>query len=557
MSGRLRLVISILLLAMCTGGPSAARASGTESTPKDHAARAEDAQKPPGEHSPKGAVQTGEVSDSGPKLSVTQHTFRLPDGSVFDYTATAGCLRLKDESQKPRADIFFVAYTRNGRDKDSRPLTFLFNGGPGASSAWLHMGIAGPVRVITDGKKPPAGPPYSPAHNPYSWLPWTDLVFIDPVGTGFSRAIPPEDAKNFFSVRSDVHSIGDFIRLYTSTCDRWPSRKYLAGESYGGMRAAGLLSYLYRSFGMEIDGLVLISPALDLQLIQVDSANDLPYVLFLPSYAAAAWYHKKIAPEYRGRTLAQVLEEAEKWAVQEYMPALAKGDLLPDPEKNRIAEKLAALTGLPQTLVRNSNLRVARQDFTSELLRPEGLSLGFMDGRTVLPGNAGNFLNDPGMSQTFGPYSAALNEYLNVDLKFAPGIPYIVFSEEVNSQWKWGASFSGNDALDSIRKALNRNRRLRILAAGGHFDLDVPYFGTSYTMSHIGADPGLRENITVRFFPGGHMFYTSSEAIEAFTREAARFFGSGVSGTGSKYQVSAVEDRVGLRAEPDGEIKGN
>ncbi len=548
MYGRLRLVICLLMAALCAAGFQAARAGSTENAAGNHAG-VEGAATPSGEHAAAGA---GEAPGPLLKLSVTRHTYKLPDGGALDYTATAGYMRLKDEAQKPRADIFFVAYTVDGRDKVSRPLTFLFNGGPGASSAWLHMGVAGPMRVITDGDKPPAGPPYAPVHNPYSWLPWTDLVFIDPVGTGFSRAIPPQDAKHFWNVKSDVQSVGDFIRLYTSTCGRWPSVKYLAGESYGGMRAAGLLSYLYRNFGMEIDGLVLISPALDLKLIQPDSANDLPYVLFLPSYAATAWYHKKIAPRYRGASLSQVLEEAEKWAVGEYMPALVKGDLLDEPEKERIAEKFAALTGLPQTLVRNSDLRVGRRDFTAELLRSEGLSLGFLDGRTVLPDGSGGFLNDPGMAQTFGPYAAALNEYLTGELKFAPGIAYIAFSNEANSQWDWGSMFPGRDALDSIRKALDRNRRLRILAAGGYFDLDVPYFGTSYTMNHIGAAAGLRQNITVRFFPGGHMFYTSSEAIEAFTGEAARFFGAGAPGAGGKNRGSASGKGFGPKAEPDG-----
>ena len=230
------------------------------------------------------------------KLSVTHHSLKLAGGSLLNYTATAGYLRPANESGKPQADIFFTAYTLEGQTR-ARPVTFAFNGGPGASSVWLHMGIAGPVRAIT-GEKVPAAPPYPAVSNPYSWLPWTDLVFIDPVGTGFSRAIPPESTKQYFSTTDDIRLAGQFIQLYMGRFDRWRSPKCLAGESYGAMRAAGLLRYLYENFGIEIDGLLLISPALDLSIIHPDPANDLPYTLLVPSYAATAWYHKKTGPEF-------------------------------------------------------------------------------------------------------------------------------------------------------------------------------------------------------------------------------------------------------------------
>ncbi|MEN6437168.1 MAG: peptidase S10 [Syntrophobacter sp.] len=467
--------------------------------------------------------QSAQSVDPAGKLSVTNHTFSHA-GQSFEYTATAGYLKLRDESGKPKADIFFTAYTMNGSDAAARPVTFLFNGGPGASSAWLHLGIAGPVRVITGEKSPPTPPPYAATPNGSSWLPWSDLVFIDPVGTGFSRAIPPGEAKPFYNTRDDIRWAGDFIRLYTTRFGRWASPKCLAGESYGAMRAAGLLRQLYEDYGMEIDGLVMISPALDLDTIQFDAANDLPYVLFLPSYTAAAWHHGKIAPELKGN-LGRALAESEKWAFDNYLPALAKGDLLPEAEKNRLAAQYSKFTGLPEQLVRNRGLRLTRPDFTAELLRPEGLLVGIMDARTVKYGKGGGFLSDPGMAATIGPYTGAINRYLNETLKFAPGIPYITFSEEVNSQWNWGPMMGSYvDAVDSIRVAVNRNKRLKILAAAGYFDLDVPYFATTYIMSHIGVEPGLRDNVRVRFFPGGHMFYISDDALEAFAREAAGFF---------------------------------
>lgn len=456
-----------------------------------------------------------------PKLSVTRHTFRLGEES-FGYTATAGYLRLKDDSAKPKADLFFTAYTVE--NQESRAITFVFNGGPGASSVWLHLGVAGPVRVLTGEDAAPAGPPYATVPNPYSWLPWTDLVFIDPVGTGFSRAIPPEESKAFYGTRDDVKWIGEFIRSYVSMFGRWKSPKCIAGESYGALRAAGLLKYLYETHGMEFEGLLLISPALDLDTILFSSTNDLPYVLFFPSYTAAAWYHGKIAPELRD-SLPLAIAEAEEWAIEEYLPALARGDLLPEAERDRLAEQFARFTGLPEKLVSKWNLRVSREDFTSELLRSEGLSIGFMDGRRVQSGmDEASFLHDPGMAATYGPYSGAINEYLSNQLGFTPGIPYVTFSRQVNSQWNWGSAVGQADAVETIRNALNRNKRLKILAAAGYFDLDVPYFATTYVISHLRADPRLHENISVSFFRGGHMFYTSNEALESFSREAAVFF---------------------------------
>lgn len=451
-------------------------------------------------------------------LSTTSHTLKLASGETLHYTATAGCLRLKDESGKPTADIFFVSYSADGQN-GARPVTFAFNGGPGASSIWLHMGIAGPVHVST-GK---AASAFQVEPNAYCWLAWTDLVFIDPVGTGFSRAIPPEDAKKFFNTREDIHSVGDFIQLYTSRFGRWLSPKCLAGESYGGMRAARLLPYLYETYGMEIDGLILISPALDLHAIQPDSANDLPYAFFLPSYTASAWFHKKIASDHESN-LADELSEAENWAIDQYLPALARGDRLSAQDKDRIAARLAGLTRLPESLIRNRNLRISRPEFTSELLRPEGLVLGFMDGRTVYSGRGGGFLNDPGMAATSAPYTQTANEYIRDKLEFKPGVPYLFFSEQANTEWNWGLAMPGMDAVGEIRQAVNRNRRLRVLATGGWYDLDVPYFSTIYLMNHVFPDPESAGNIRVKFFAGGHMFYTGNDVLEEFAGEMALFF---------------------------------
>ncbi len=467
------------------------------------------------------SLDSGPDAQAAEKLSVTHHTMRLAGGDLLSYSATAGYLRLVNESGKPQADIFFTAYTVEG-ETGARPVAFAFNGGPGASSVWLHMGLAGPVRAIT-GEKVPSGPPGVPAPNPYCWLPWTDLVFIDPVGTGFSRSIPAENAKQYFSTRDDVRSVGDFIQLYIDRFNRWRSLKCLAGESYGATRAAELLPYLYEKFAIEIDGLILISPALDLSIVHPDPSNDLPYMLFAPSYAATAWYHKKTGPEFRSG-LTEVLAEAERWTIEEYLPALARGRNLSSLDTDRIAARLASLAGLPEPLIKNRNIRIHRSEFMNELLRSEGLSPGMIDGRTTQQAMSDGFLNDPVIAMTIGPYTVALNGYMHDVLHFSAGIPYVFFSQEANSEWNWGAAFSEYDAVQSIRQAVNRNGRLKILAAAGYFDLSIPYFATAYVMSHLGIAPERSANIKVRFFQGGHMFYTSSEALEEFTSEIGRFF---------------------------------
>lgn len=350
MSGRSRFVSVVIFLFVFVSGPLDFVLGASNCLAADKSAKGpENSTAGQPDQKPAAAVPGPEEN-----LSVTSHTLKLAGGESLRYTATAGCLRLKDESGKPTADIFFIAYSAEDQSK-VRPVTFAFNGGPGASSVWLHMGVAGPVHV-TRGK---TGSASQSGPNANSWLAWTDLVFIDPVGTGFSRAVPPENAKQFYNGKADIHSVGDFIQLYAGRFGRWLSPKCLAGESYGGMRAAGLLPYLYETYGMEIDGLILISPALDLHAIQPGPPNDLPYMLFLPSYAATAWYHKKIDPDRRS-SLADVLSEAETWGMDQYLPMLARGDRISAQDKDRVASRLSGFTGLSEQHIRNRNLRISR-----------------------------------------------------------------------------------------------------------------------------------------------------------------------------------------------------
>jgi carboxypeptidase C (cathepsin A) len=521
MYGRLRLVICLLMAALCAAGFQAARAGSTENAAGNHAG-VEGAATPSGEHAAAGA---GEAPGPLLKLSVTRHTYKLPDGGALDYTATAGYMRLKDEAQKPRADIFFVAYTVDGRDKVSRPLTFLFNGGPGASSAWLHMGVAGPMRVITDGDKPPAGPPYAPVHNPYSWLPWTDLVFIDPVSTGYSRPLPGERAKVYHGFRKDIESVGDFIRLYTTRFRRWSSPKFLAGESYGTTRAAGLSGYLQDRHGMYLNGMILISVVLDFMTLLADPGNELPYVLFLPTYTATAWYHHKLQGKLQD-DLETAVAQSREFAMGTYAAALLKGAALTNEERAAVVARLAALTGLSPDYIDRTNLRIHDHRFTKELLRSERQTIGRIDSRYKGADRdaAGEFYEfDPSMAATMGPFTGVFYDYVRSELNYESDLPYEVLNAKV---WPWRYDDFENRYLnvaETLRKAMAVNPNLKLYVANGYFDLATPFLATEYTFTHLGMEEALRKNVTMSYFPAGHMMYVQLASLARLHEELVAF----------------------------------
>ena len=460
------------------------------------------------------------------KFSVTRHVFTAKDGA-FQYTATTGLQRIKDDGGKDIADIYFVAYTRDDADPLRRPVTFFFNGGPGAASVWLHMGAAGPRRVPVPNGIFVSTPPGDIVDNTFSWLPFTDLVFVDPVGTGFSRPVGEEKAGRFYGIKEDLQSLADFIRRYTTRFDRWRSPKYLAGESYGTFRAAGLSEALYESFGMELNGLVLISPALNFQTFSFHPENDLPYALFLPTYTATAWHHGKLPPD-TPKDLDRAMEESRRWAMSEYLVALAKGDALTEEERAGIIRGLVRYTGLSPEIVTRNNLRIHRSVFMSELLRDRNLGVGILDGRTTRFGGSAGFLNDPGMAATVGPYVSAVNDYIKKELGYETDVPYVFLSEEANRQWNWGSASKGYvDIANTLAESMQRNTRLKVFAAAGRFDLDTPYLGTIYVLNHLGLDAALRRNITVNLYEGGHMLYTNPDSLEKLSKDVERFMGGG------------------------------
>jgi carboxypeptidase C (cathepsin A) len=357
------------------------------------------------------------------KVSMTHHSINI-NGMTLNYTAFAGYLPMKDEMGKLKANIFFTSYTKDGEvDKSQRPITFAFNGGPGAASVFLHLGALGPKRILLTEKGEALPPPYKLVDNAYTWLDFTDLVFIDPVGTGYSRAAPGEDPKQFWGVKEDIQSVGEFIRLYLTKYNRWLSPKFIAGESYGTTRAAGLSSHLQNKLSINLNGIVLISEALNFQAIVFAPGNDLPYILFLPTYTSTAWYHKKLLPELQSN-LQKTLEEAEQFTLNEYVLALAQGDLLSEAERDKIVEKLAHYTGLQKHYIQNSNLRIRQDSFMKELLRNEHRRIGILDSRITGSYTPHDFVEDPSVFEVTDPMVATWNDYVRNELKYENDLPY-------------------------------------------------------------------------------------------------------------------------------------
>jgi len=460
-----------------------------------------------------------------PKLSTTHHFIEI-NGKKLSYTATTGSIQLKDDTEKVRASMFFAAYTKdNGEDKSTRPITFAFNGGPGASSIFLHLGALGPKRALL-GDKNALPPPYKLEPNEYTWLVFTDLVFIDPVGTGYSRAASGVEAKEFYGVKGDIQSVGEFIRIYLTRYQRWLSPKFIAGESYGTTRAAGLSGYLQNKLGINLNGILLISEVLNFQTIIFSPGNDLPYVLYLPPYTLAALYHRKLSPALQA-DLSKTREEVEQFALDEYTLALAKGDGLSDGEKDKIIEKLVDYTGLPKIYIKNSNLRISTDAFVKELLRNENRRIGVLDSSITGSYKVHEFAEDPSVFVVTGPLVATWNDYVRNELKYETETPYEILSAKVNELWDWGSGTGGLGYLDVakiLQQAMSENKFLKVFIASGYYDLDTSYFATKYTVNHLGLDPSLRNNITLAYYDAGHQMYTHLPSLKKLTTDVAEFY---------------------------------
>lgn len=452
-------------------------------------------------------------------------------GNKLSYSATAGTLVMKEEDGKPRASFFYIAYVRtNLTEPSKRPITFSFNGGPGSSSVWLHLGVLGPRRVVLndDGTLPP--PPFRVTENEYSLLDETDLVFIDPVSTGFSRTVPGEDAKKYHGVEEDIHSVAEFIRLYLTRSQRWASPKFLIGESYGTTRAAGLAGHLEDRFGIYLNGIMLVSSVLDFQTLSFNVGNDLPYTLFLPTMTATAWYHKKLAADLQADRK-KALEESERFATGDYAAALTQGTRLTEAERRKVEQTLARLTGLSTDFVRRANLRPNISQFFKELLRAEGKTIGRFDSRMTGVdrdgvGDAPDY--DPSYTGVLGPFTSAINDYVRRDLKFESDLPYEILTGKVQP-WNYGDYRNRYlNVAETLRQAMTHNPYLKVFVANGIYDLATPYFATRYTFEHLGFDPSLQQNVTMADYEGGHMMYTIKSSLASLKGDLAKFIKSAI-----------------------------
>ena len=461
------------------------------------------------------------------KPVVTHHEIRI-GGAPLRYTATAGYMPMKDEAGKLKANIFFMAYTKDGAGS-RRPVTFTFNGGPGSSSVWLHLGAIGPKRVVMGDDGQPLPPPYRLVDNEYSWLAFTDLVFIDPVTTGYSRPAPGEKPEQFHGVEEDIESVGEFIRLYATRYTRWASPKFLAGESYGTTRAAGLSGYLQDRYGMYLNGIVLISTILNFQTTDFAVGNDAPYMLFLPSYTATAWYHKRLPADLQSGSLAKAVAESEKFALGEYNLALTRGSTLPPAERQAILKKLARLTGLSEKFIDSNELRVPLARFTKELLRDERRTVGRLDSRFQgIDRDAGGerFDFDPSYAAIYGTYTAMINDYVRSELKYENDLPYEILTARVRP-WNYGSAQNRYvNVADTLRGAISQNRDLKVFVAAGYYDFATPYFAAEYTFSHLGLDPSLDKNIRLEHYESGHMVYIHKPSLLKMTSDVASFYQS-------------------------------
>ncbi|MBZ5596105.1 MAG: peptidase S10 [Acidobacteriia bacterium] len=458
---------------------------------------------------------------------VTHHEIRV-SGRPLKYTVTTGMMPIRDAKGDTEAHIFFMAYTLDGvSDASRRPLMFSFNGGPGSASVWLHLGAIGPKRVVmlANGEMP--SPPFHLVDNEYTWLDQSDLVFIDPVGTGYSRPTKPELGKKFWNLRGDIESVGEFIRMYLTRYERWTSPLFLVGESYGTTRAAGLSGYLIDR-GIAFNGIVLVSSILNFQTLSFGKGNDLPYVLYLPSYTATAWYHHKLPPDLE-RDLRKTLKEVEGWAETGYAEALAKGDRLTAAERQATIDRLARYTGLEPRYIDNSNLRVPIFAFTKELLRDQKRTVGRLDSRfkgVDESAATGAPEYDPSLAAIRPPYTTTFNNYVRGELGYKTDLEYYILGEGITSPWEWGPSSSRQgfpDTSDDLRSAFAKNPYMKLYVASGCFDLATPYFATEYTLTHMGLDPKLRGNIRTGEYEAGHMVYIDSKSLEKLKREVAGF----------------------------------
>ena len=467
------------------------------------------------------------------KISQTQHSIRL-DGRDIKYTATAGTLPIRLDDGKVAARMFFVAYTKDGEDAKTRPVSFLYNGGPGAATIWLHMGSFAPrkVQMADEGFQP--APPYHLVDNEYSLLDGTDMVYVDAVDTGYSRAVAGVSNTQFHGVRGDLRAFGEFINGYLKTYNRWPSPKFLIGESYGTIRSAGLSQELQMRHGIELNGIVLVSSLLTYQTLSPSPQNDVAYASHLETYTATAWYHKKLSADLE-RDLKKTVDEARTFAFGEYLTALAKGNRMTDAERKAMAQKIARYTGLSPDYVERANLRIDPGRFRKELLRDKRLTVGRLDSRfTAVNRDAAGEQDefDPSNTALQGAYTALFEDYVKNELKWESDLHYPT-SGNVRP-WSWDEfSNSYMDMTEPLRQTMARNPFLKVFVTIGYYDMATVMGGAEYNFAHLGYDATFTDRVSFGYYEAGHMIYIRPSAHKALKADIAKFM-AGSAGSGKR-----------------------
>ncbi len=467
------------------------------------------------------------------ETSVTQHRITAAGGKPIDYTATAGTLIIRDDEDKPIASIGYVAYTRRDAKAGSRPITFAFNGGPGSSSLWLHMGVLGPRRVVVADPQPTPAAPYRTVDNEFGLLDKSDLVLIDPVGTGISHAVCDHKDDEFWGVDPDIDSVSRFIAQYVSDNERWTSPKYLLGESYGTTRGAGIINYLRNRRALAFNGLILISVATDVEAIFAEFAgNDRPYAVYLPAYAAVAWYHHLIPNQ--PAALEPFLNEVRAYAAGPFATALLKGDALGAAELESVAQQLHEYTGLSVEYLKAANLRVSENAFTHELLKSRRETVGRLDGRFVGPTwdpleKQADY--DPVFTAIGAAYASTFLDYYHGELKFGQGATYRTTNFAIGEKWHWqhrtahGEQPVVNTGVD-LAEALIKDANFKVLVLNGYYDLATPFSATEYVINHLGVPPAVGARVSLKYYEAGHMMYVNPQSIAKMKRDLDAFIDS-------------------------------